>query len=436
MRKEDISQIIIAHSSLAEYEFDGDDADRYYLPARGLAEAPAYIQQGVSTLVIVPRHQAIGELARFYQKTLLRGKNIDLIETPDDNYLMDRDISGKDEVLAEVLNRLKPGRVMLYPYGVTDEFMSWARLLIERGCVLIGDKKRYLDRKWWGHKAGLHRWLDDLDELSFAELVGLPVATGYVAQNKKELLKASRLLHTTQVILKPYILSGGFKMRICNSREDIESYEMPMMPRFIDQDERLMPVAVEKVLDIERDEMGEMVYSAQFTGANMVGGLTRQVIHGGLHWGGNVVPSGASGLFEHRVENIVNRFLTCANPQGPGGVDLASVNGKPIILEINGGRPTGAHSPKMFKTVFSPYSEAAIFEKEDREGLLDMDVEYVWDKLNTTTFKNKPMAFNLETGYGVYPLVWLKGLWSMLVAFGESISDSKSRIEEAKAQIF
>ena len=44
MNKEQTNSIVIAHSSIAEYEFDGDDADRYYLPARGRAEVPAFME--------------------------------------------------------------------------------------------------------------------------------------------------------------------------------------------------------------------------------------------------------------------------------------------------------------------------------------------------------------------------------------------------------
>ena len=428
------NQIIIAHSSLAEYEFDGDDGDRYYLPARGLADAPAFIKDGRTPVVIVPSYQPIRDLAHFYERTLNGGKQFDIVETDDNHYLMDRDIATSDTILADLNKRNGNEVIELYPYGVTDEFLSWAQPLIDKGAVLVGDKKRYLDTRWWGHKGGLHRWVDNLHCPSFAEKSGMIVADGFVARNKDEMLEACDLLGTHNVMLKPYILSGGFDMKACSTPEDVADYKIPLMPGGKKGEE--MPVAVEKLLDIDKDQHGELAYSLQFTGTRLVGKLTRQLVHGVTHWVGNQIPAETSDEFEKEAIDMVQNFLSKGAPQGPGGVDIVSVKGKPVIMEINGGRPTGAHNPKMFKEAFAPKAPATIFEKEDNVDLLGTNVETVWDRLSTKNYKRSPLAFNPKTQLGVYPLVWMKNMWSMLISFGMDMNDSKARLEEAKKILY
>ncbi|EKE05793.1 MAG: hypothetical protein ACD_19C00176G0015 [uncultured bacterium] len=428
------NQIVIAHSSLAEYEFDGDDGDRYYLPARGLADAPSFAKNGRTPIIIVPEHSGIRDLAHFYEKTLNEDKPFELIETCDANYLMDRDIALSDEILSGLRKRNNAERIELYPYGVTNEFLSWAQPLIQEGAVLVGDKKQYINKRWWGHKGGLHRWVESLDVPSFIEGTGMIVAEGFVARNKEEIIKACELLDTYKVMLKPYILSGGFDMKACSGIEDIKNYKIPVMPGGREYEE--MPIAVEKLLKIDKDQYGELVYSIQFTGNKLIGRLTRQLVHGVTHWVGNQIPAETSEKFEREALEMVSGFLIQGKPQGPGGIDIISVKGRPVIMEINGGRPTGAHNPKMFREAFAPRATATIFEKEDKADLLNIDVNEAWYKLNVKTYKNSPLAFNQETQQGVYPLVWVKGLWSMLIAFGNSISDSRAKLEEAKATLY
>lgn len=428
------NQIIIAHSSLAEYEFDGDDGDRYYLPARGLADAPSFAKKGRTPVVIVPSCPPIRDLTHFYERTLNGGKRLEIIETSNEQYLMDHDIAADQDILSELRRRNKNERIELYPYGVTDEFLTWAQPLIDEGAVLVGDKKRYLDTRWWGHKGGLHRWIDNLNCPSFIEETIMMVADGFVARNKEEIRKACELLGTYKVMLKPYILSGGFDMKACSNPEDVNNYKIPTMPGGKDGEE--MPIAVEKLLDIDRDQYGELAYSIQFTGSKLIGRLTRQLVHDVTHWVGNQIPAETSEEFENEAMSMILDFLSLGRPQGPGGVDIVSVKGKPVIMEINGGRPTGAHNPKMFKEAFAPKAVATIFEKEDKTDLLGIDVETVWDRLNCQNYKNSPLAFNAEAQRGVYPLVWIKGMWSMLISFGNSVSDSRAMLDEAKRILY
>ena len=47
-----------------------------------------------------------------------------------------------------------------------------------------------------------------------------------------------------------------------------------------------------------------------------------------------------------------------------------------------------------------------------------------------------PLAFDTESQEGVYPLVWMRGMWSMLISFGDSIEDCRAKLEEAKKIVY
>ena len=42
------------------------------------------------------------------------------------------------------------------------------------------------------------------------------------------------------------------------------------------------------------------------------------------------------------------------NWQGPGGFDFLSVDGLPVLSDVNTGRFNGAHQPKLFVEAYAP----------------------------------------------------------------------------------
>jgi hypothetical protein len=61
-----------------------------------------------------------------------------------------------------------------------------------------------------------------------------------------------------------------------------------------------------------------------------------------------------SSKFSAESERAMRTFINAARPVGPGGVDFLSVNGQPVLTDINTGRFNGAHAPKLFHAMHAP----------------------------------------------------------------------------------
>ncbi len=416
-------QIILSHSSIREYENDGDDQDRYYLPWRVSAEAAARVNMGQKVLTILPRYQQFEESLTLLETELLGGRRLGRIYTSDTSYLMDEDIAR--ELGEDLKSRVNSGTV-IHPYQATDEFQVWARPLQERGAQVFGDEKDRTDRFWWGQKGAYHRWIDDLSTPSLSEKLKIPVPRGFIAKNSEEAHEASEMLGTKAVVLKPIYGAGGFRIGFCETVEDIDKYEWP-----VDQiTGQPMPVAVQEKVEIAHDELGEKTFSLQFNGESVFGSLTRQIVHDS-EWSGNISPSGVSSDFEKLCTKYAAILLGKISPKGSGGIDFADFNGRPIILEVNGGRPTGAHTPKHFKQSFVPDAPFFMFEKVVPGKLTAHES---WDLLKSycPPGDSQPLGLDRERQSGVFPIVWLKDSWGMLAAFGESFQKVHKQLSQAK----
>lgn len=414
---------IITHSSIKEYENDGDDQDRYYLPWRAAVEVAARMKLGEQVRLIIPRHEEFEEYIELLEQELLQGRKIARMYTSDKNYLMDEDI--KLELLDE-LNRICGKNMIIHPYQATDEFYAWASVLQERGTVQIfSDKKERKNPFWWGHKGAYHRWINDLLTHSLSERYHLPFPRGFIACSRQELEKAVSLLETTGVVLKPIFGAGGFQIGFCSNIDDILSYEWPIDPLT----NKEMPIAVQEKLKISRDDSGERLFSMQFNKLKLFGRLTRQRMDS-TEWCGNEIPAGVPTQFEEECYKYTRKLINLVKPKGSGGIDFADVNGRPVILEVNGGRPTGVHVPKYFKEAFVSNARHFIFEKV---SVGNYTAHEVWDILRSKSISgSRPLALQKETPVGIFPIVWLKGSWGMLASFGDTYEEADRQLKTAR----
>lgn len=420
---------VLSHSSIEAYRSDPDVEDRYYIPWRAAAEAAARIERGQQVVTILPERKAFNEYLTLLQMKLLDGREIPTLFTPDEDYLMDADI--RKYLLPDLLRRFN-SNTTLHPYQATPEFYDWAGILErEKGVKIYADRKREDLRWWWGHKGAYHRWIDDLDTPSPLEELGLPIPKGYVAQTKDELLVAKRMLPTEVAVAKPIFGAGGFQIEFLTD-DNIDQYEWPFDPIT----NQRMPVAVQERLEIARDEFGERVFSYQFETKHPMGRLTRQIMdrETGKVWSGNRVPADVSPQFEAKSKQIVHTLVSHTQPFGDGGVDIADVHGQPVIIEVNGGRPTGAHMPKRFQEAFAPKAPHFVFQKVEPNGYSPIQV---WDMLEGARMprSNEKVVFQPERQQGVFPIVWLPHSWGMLASFGQSFEEANDQLLAARDRI-
>jgi len=394
------SPLLYVHGPKWEYRTDEDDPHTAsYIPARVLT-----LLRPDRDLIVVPgKNIYIREFANFCVQVLgLRSWQI--LFTSGKSYQVQTD-AGK-ELVKELRAHMAKAEWLLVPYAASDSMYKLASLLDTK---VLGDNPRWV--KKFGTKGVLHpnaipelrpRGLPLITE----EVLDILVPRGYLATSSKELMVAHRLLEKEGVlvmILKPIIGSTGQGITLINGRGDIEGYSFP-----------LGPVVLEERLQIDTNLAGDPISPALQYLRGLVSSPSDQIMRGLSH-SGNRFPSCVSGTFRERFEGLATRVLAWTNPSGPGGFDVLSVQGKPVLVDINSGRWTGAHPPFLFRSMYAAGSHFISWKIMPRESIWEF-----WSRLRERGLALLPGV----TKRGVFPLCYLPGMWGMLAAFGDSSEEA------------
>lgn len=381
------------HGPKPEFEADQDWADRWYVPARTLP----LVRKGVDVIVLPGGNEQTLQFAAFCKKML--GINEDhIIWTSGDHYLLDEAI--QKEVFGEVKFLVESGSWQMVPYSVTAPFQEWARGV---EAEVFGDSASWVSQ--FGSKAILHgcaRIDPSYQQQVFPFTAGVKIPLGWVCRDLGELELGLNLLldEVERVILKPiHGTTGEGIIREITSFEEVSSYDFPMGV-----------VVLEEELHADRDSEGKVIApSIQFMGQQLFGAVTDQALKG-ESFEGNMAPSITSKAFQKEMLEVAEKVLRWLKPQGPGGFDFLSVEGRPVLIDPNVGRFTGAHPAKIFQGLYAPGVPFLSWKVMPRR-----DLDSFWSDL-----ERRGVAFNPGGGgSGVFPLCYLPGMWGMLVAFGD-----------------
>lgn len=377
-----------------EFALDADAGDNYYLPARMLAT----LREG-DVVVLPGENEALQEFASFVVRTigLCAGQ---ILWTSGKNYLLDADIGY--ELVPELVRLLGDGSGWeILPYGVHSEFLRWAKRFPEAS--ILGDDEGWVDA--FASKRILHPAPGTANGAGkLASVPGVRVARGYACNNRDDLARAERLLQAAGVarfVVKPIFGATGEGIRFVDNPAELGAYEFPMGS-----------VVLEEHLAVDENRNGVIAPSVQFIGKHVLGAPFDQLVEG-VAFAGNAHPSETSERFQQDMLVQTRAALNAIAPTGPGGFDFLSVKRKPVLVDPNLGRLTGAHPVRLFAHHRAPGAEALLSWKIHGEKI---GVDELWRRL-----EGKNIAFS--NGRGVFPLCYLPGLWSMLLAVGSSRSD-------------
>eukprot|EP00301_Raphidiophrys_heterophryoidea_P022252 c6454_g1_i1.p1 GENE.c6454_g1_i1~~c6454_g1_i1.p1 ORF type:complete len:531 (+),score=60.06 c6454_g1_i1:212-1804(+) len=303
---------------------------------------------------------------------------------------------------------------VLMPYCATKNFQRWA------GSIFLGGPSKLLSSTvtvstfgetdaWmskYGDKGILHRHVNTPDVPCMIELIDPTIAVprGYVCETVTDLLKAREMLLTqccNCFAIKPLSGATGKGIILMPTLEILESYTFPMgvvsLEEFLVKDEAPDGTSISPALHyVEHSLLGN--------------GMVDQIMKGTRYIGWRT--SSTSREFQEEAVRVMKKFISHTNPCGAGGVDFLSVAGKPVLVDINTGRFNGAHAPKLFQQMYAPDSELYCWKQKPDPNLT---VFAVWQRL-----QDAGIAFQPKTSRsGVFPILFLRGLSSMFVAFGE-----------------
>lgn len=402
---------IISHSSLREFENDGDDLDRYYLPARGL------IMPG--EIYLLPDNHQLEQYVLQLNEILLQLQQPQRnpVWIPDSNYLLDIAIS---QYLSDLAKHLNPNDAyQVFTYATTNETMTWINQLKSHGFNIesaFPQKVYFEDLYHPSHRGGWGRWVNQPDKPSFPEKYKIPYPVSWIGQGLDEIIEAYQRVigqtKNTDAFFKPIFSAGGFTLRRISSVEELTShYNQLRQNEALDFDGQEIPVEIQAFVP---DILG--LYSFQYTQSGELvtpRGFSQQIVENN-QWQGNIF-NGKNP--DEKILDIWKKFskgykeINHGN-FGWGGVDLAKTPNGWVILEHNGLRITGAHPAislaAQLKTIENPFITLKA------PGEVNCDLLTLWEVLS----KNN-LAFNPNTKHGIFPIVWFPGS-GMLWATGEN----------------
>jgi hypothetical protein len=397
-------RFLYIHGPKPEYEADDDRDDRRYIPSRVIP----LIRPG-KDIIVLPDDDTVRQFADFCADIL----GLDPWQTifvPGNEYLMeDRSL----RILGMLREFVSQGAWLGMPYSVTGQLLRVVETL-GGNIRLFGDERSWIER--FGGKDILHpNAFPDRRRGGLPLIRGVRVAAGYVAGSQDELVRAYDLLRERNIrrmILKPTTSATGEGITKDVTRGSLSSYRFP-----------LGPVVLEECLEIDRDEKGrEITPSIQFCGCR-IGEPTDQLLNG-YAYAGNRGPCSASREFQEGFRSMTEQVLTWMRPQGPGGLDVLSVQGKPVLVDVNVGRWTGAHPIKFFRSL---YARGAAFSC--RKVVPRYRIKEFWGELERLGIAFLPG----ESSSGIFPLCYLTGMWGMLAAFAPTVAEADELLQRAIA---
>lgn len=377
---------------------------RYVQPARCIP----LLRPGRDLIVLPGNHEPTRQMWEF-NRDILGLLDDQVIWTRGLIYNMDKDMDAL--TLVELKRRIdsqsdEHDHWLLVPYAPNIEFDRWAQKLVvslgDNRVSVFGETKDWLSK--YGDKGLLHRHMDHLDTPSEIEKIdgSIVVPRGYVCETNEHLLAARELLSDTECCLKPLAGATGVGIVLCPTNDFLREYDFP-----------LGPVNLEEFLELDTDGDGEAVSPAvHYLGSETIGEYMLDQIMSGCEyvgWQRTVV----SQEFIDEAYRVVNSFLTAAKPQGAGGVDFLSVDGKPYLTDINTGRFNGAHAPRLFFEMYAPRGYEFYCTKKQLRP--HVDTTTCWKLLRDAGLAFIPG----RTTEGVYPVLCLHGVKVQLLVIGK-----------------
>jgi hypothetical protein len=313
------------------------------------------------------------------------------------------------------------------------EITPWAT---ELGLHVLHDSDTW--RREFGFKTIIHPRPGESQSFLKSVLpegVTVPVPRGFVCSNREELLRAVELmkdpntfpddprpLHT--VCLKPVGASDGDGIEFVSldDHEKFASYEFPMGE-----------IAIEEKLLLDKNPDGSlMTVVTHYCKNRLLGPSCDQLIGNETSetaFIGNCYPSECPRPLRKSCEYAALSIIEATQPQGPGGFDFLFENGKPFLVDINGGRFNGGMYPKAFHKQYALHSTAYVsFKRYDPRVPLEEVVEVLETRgwmftpiLPPEREKTFPGPPRSNAGQrGIFPLMHLPGACGSYIAIAST----------------
>lgn len=401
-------------------------AARYAMPTRFIP-----LVRPAVDLIVLPGNHAPTKAAWSFYKDVLGLQDSQVVWTSGKLYNMDDDMCSETvQMLEAKMAKPEGARWLMIPYCTTPNFLRWASPLLSQfdGMVSVfGETPEWLAK--FGNKGLLHRKMSSLDTPCMIEQIdpSIAVPAGYVCETVDELLAARELLAGVEhVCIKPLFGAMGSGIVLKPSLDDLKQYDFCNGP-----------VNLEEFLTLDLDERGEALSPVlHYMGNELVGDfILDQIMDNCTYTGWSRTI--ASDDFQREARRVMLSFLACASPAGAGGVDFLSVDGKPLLTDINTGRFNGAHPCKLFYQAHAAlgtgfYAWKCTGAEMDAISRAGLSISDIWTRMVEEGLAFVPSSANKV---GVFPMAILDGIAFQFLAIARNGIDSNLLVEKTKVLI-
>ncbi|KAF6263038.1 hypothetical protein COO60DRAFT_1672706 [Scenedesmus sp. NREL 46B-D3] len=300
----------------------------------------------------------------------------------------------------------------LVPYGVTPALQQWMAEH-QLGLPLLCDDARL------GHKGIMHRHVRQLDKPSKVCYLSVEVEAldpsiavphGYSCSTVEDLLVAFRLIGRAEAVVKPLYGKEGQGVLFVSSPEELRLYDFP-----------LGDVVLEEALLMDKGEDSIAVSATHLTVGQRLAGDYEKVCVGTVKFGmrSTQIPDDFSSTIQAWTSQITGLLA----PAGPGYFHYCSVQGRPVLLGVRLGQLSAEHFAALFRQQHAPGCAFYCWTTALPHSL---DVWTFWSRLQDHGAAFVPAAAPSAGGAtdcsspaGVFPLLFLKGSVSTLIAIGK-----------------
>ena len=428
---------IIAQGSIPEFEHDGDDIDRYYMPTRALG----FGVNRKDCMVVLPETP---ETVQYYDQlsTIVGQLEMSLPQAamiPDTNYFLDIAIMQHRETLQRHLVKEEP--YVVRPYANSTHLRSWMSVFQQEGYNIetrMPERVYFDNLKHPQHRGGWARWVDSPEELSFPEKYDIAYPIAYIGLGRHQVKEAyERVIDKAgnpNVYFKPVFSAGGFTISKVDSVEQVVAcFDQLETEGGLHLFGREMPIEMQAEV---QNVIGFASIQYNNDGLTTPGGVSIQIVDG-YGWGGNEFNTEMTRRVEDKTSGIYTRFITGYRQEvgvdkvGFGGLDIPIISvGADLdvcVLEHNGARVVGA-DPGIHLAQSLDVSDRPFLVRKTSDP--NSDLHTLWEML-----KSDGLAYDQFTKRGVFPLLWVEGS-GFLFTTGEEeeIHDMTSRALELTSQ--
>jgi len=373
------------------------------------------LRPGRDVIILQDNHEGLREYYEFC-KELLQLQDNQVIWTSGSSQCLDSDI---DDCVLEQIRAVYSARpdetFAVVPVTVSEKLLGWANKLQGNNIKVFGENPEWITK--YGDAKVLFRavWAKDTPAAIESWMPDCKVVKGLRCRTADDLVAAYEILGGPaggDALIIPVQSRDGQNTRLVGSVEELRLYGF-----------NFGEIVLQEAPKLDRGEDGLPIrLLLTFLKGEIFGQGCSDAVSLGFRKQG-LRASKTSEAFQKKTKTLAKRLVAEMKPQGPGYLEFGSINGEPVLLDLDTNNLSHWHLAQLF---LETHASGSSFCCWHQHSPVEMDVWTFWSRL-----AERGIAFTPgKSTTGVFPLLFLRNKGS--AGFGTFIAIGKDP-KEAEA---